>query len=111
MSNSTQNKDTQRLAQEVKELGREIRKLTNVLEIAMAPSELTVTADGIQLTPHMPESMEISMTAQAAVATLREICKDAEECSGQCCPIFYWCQVHLPDENAALPPKYWQVPE
>ena len=61
--------------------------------------------------PMMAEAVEISMDAQAAVATLKEICKDAEECGRDCCPIFDWCQVALPDNRAALPPKYWAVPE
>ena len=61
--------------------------------------------------PVMPEGVEIAMDAYAAVMTLKEICKGAEECSGVSCPIFSWCQEALPDNRAALPPKYWPEPE
>lgn len=61
--------------------------------------------------PMLAEAVEITMDAQAAVGTLKEICKDAEECGRDCCPIFDWCQAALPDNRAALSPKYWAVPE
>lgn len=117
MSNSNQNKDTQKLAQEVKNLGREIRKLTNAITKATEPLEPVLmempginVPEGVEITAAPGQTMEISMTAQAAVATLKEICKDAEECGRDYCPIFDWCQEHLPDAGAALPPKYWAVP-
>lgn len=85
------------LGAKIDNVAMEIHKLTEAITKAMEPM--------------VTETMEISMDAQAAVATLKEICKDAEECGRGCCPIFDWCQEHLPDTRAALPPKYWAVPE
>lgn len=72
-------------------------------------AENTALQKQLELADEDPE-LGISMTAQAAVATLKEICKDAESC-GEDCPIYGWCQSALPDNRAALPPKYWPLPE
>lgn len=96
---SNNNHDTQKLTTAVNGLARAIRKQTEVITKAMAPMVTEA------------EYVEISMDAQAAVATLKEICKDAEECGRDSCPIFDWCQESLPDTRAAMPPKYWAVPE
>lgn len=94
---SNNNHDTQKLTTAVNGLTRAIRKQTEAITKVMEPM--------------MAETVEISMDAQAAVATLKEICKDAEECGRDSCPIFDWCQESLPDTRAAMPPKYWAVPE
>lgn len=101
MSNSNQNKDTQKLTTAVNGLARAIHKQTEAITKVMTPLEAVYEA----------EAVEISMDAQAAVATLKEICKDAEECGRDSCPIFDWCQESLPDTRTALPPKYWAVPK
>lgn len=89
--------ETKELSNGIKDMTGELRKLNETIAKA---TELM-----------MAEAVEISMDAQAAVATLKEICKDAEECGRDSCPIFDWCQESLPDTRAALPPKYWAVPE
>lgn len=88
-------------AEAINAVAMELKKLNETIAEATEPLEAVREAEGV----------EISMDAQAAVATLKEICKDAEECGRGCCPIFDWCQEHLPDTRAALPPKYWAVPE
>lgn len=98
---SNNNHDTQKLTTAVNGLARAIRKQTEVITKATEPLAEIREA----------EAVEISMDAQAAVETLKEICKDAEECGRDSCPIFDWCQESLPDTRAAMPPKYWAVPE
>ena len=108
MSNNTQTKDIQKLTTEVKALSKAIRKLTNTITIATdAPTPVYMT-EGMEITVAPGQTPKISMTAQAAVATLRDICTDAEDCSRDGCPIHDWCDQYLPNQSIA--PKYWTVP-
>lgn len=109
MSDNVQKKDVQLLRTDIRALTRAIKKLTNATENASTLSSMDLL-EGIELTAAPDQALEISMTAQAAVATLKEICKDATDC-GEDCPIYGWCQLALPDDRTALPPKYWQLPE
>lgn len=109
MSDNVQKKDVQLLRTDIRALTRAIKKLTDATENASTLPSLDVL-EGMELTAAPDQALEISMTAQAAVATLKEICKDATDC-GEGCPIFDWCQHALPDNRPALPPKYWQLPK
>lgn len=108
MSDNVQKKDVQNLQKDVRTLARAIGKLTGAIEKATALPRMELP-EGVELTAEQDQMLEISMTAQAAVATLKEICKDATDC-GEDCPIFAWCQHSLPETRAALPPKYWPLP-
>lgn len=109
MSDNVQKKDVQGLRKDLQGLSRAISKLTGAIGEASATPRLELL-EGMELTTAPGQALEISMTAQAAVATLKEICKDATDC-GEDCPIFDWCQHALPDDRTAMPPKYWQLPE
>lgn len=110
MSDNVQKKDVQLLRKDLQGLSRAISKLTGAIGEASAMPRLELLADYMVPTAEQDQALEISMTAQAAVATLKEICKDATDC-GEDCPIFEWCQHALPDNRVAMPPKYWQLPE
>lgn len=109
MSDNALKKDVQGLRKDLQGLSKAISKLTGAISKASTLPSMDLL-DGIELTAAPDQALEISMTAQAAVATLKEICKDATDC-GEDCPIFDWCQHALPDDRAAMPPKYWQLPE
>ena len=109
MSDDVQKKDVQNLRTDLRALSRAIGRLTDAIEKDAALPRLELL-EGMELTAEPDQALEISMTAQAAVATLKEICKDAEDC-GDDCPIFAWCQAALPENREALPPKYWQLPD
>lgn len=110
MSDNVQSEDVQNLRRDIRALSRAISKLTDAIGEAPALSQLEPLADYMVPTAEQDQALEISMTAQAAVATLKEICKDTTDC-GEDCPIFDWCQHALPDDRTAMPPKYWQLPE
>ncbi len=97
------------LRKELQELTEAIETLTDAIGKAATLPQLELLED-MEMTAAPDQDMEISMTAQAAVTTLKEICKDAEDC-GEDCPIYGWCQLALPDNRPALPPKYWPLPE
>lgn len=109
MSDNVQRKDVQLLRKDLQSLSRAISKLTGAIGEAASLPRMELLG-GMELTAEQDQVLEISMTVQAAVATLKEICKDATDC-GEDCPIFDWCQHALPDDRAAMPPKYWQLPE
>lgn len=109
MSDNVQKKDVQNLRTDLRALSRAIGRLTDAIEKDAAPPRIELL-EGMELTAEEEQLLEISMTAQAAVATLKEICRDAKDC-GEGCPIFDWCQHALPDGRAGLPPKYWPLPD
>ena len=102
MSNKRKKKDLQGLTNAINKLTDAIGKASTLPRIELL--------EEIELTAEQDQEQEISMTAQAAVATLKEICKEAADCNQEC-PIYGWCQLALPDNRTALPPKYWPLPE
>lgn len=97
-------------------LRRELQELTDAIG-ALADTIGKATAlpraellEGLEMTAAPDQDMEISMTAQAAVATLKEICKGAEDCSKDGCLLHDWCSEQLPDARPAKAPQHWPLP-
>lgn len=110
MSETNQEWEIRKLREEVYGLTKVLRKLTGVIEKATEPVIMETTQtiplpEGIGVTFSHDQAPLITMTAEAAVGTLRSICQDAAHCGRDGCPIFDWCQEHLPGESTA--PKDW----
>lgn len=111
MSETNQEWEIRKLREEVYGLTKVLRKLTGVIEKTMEPvvevkeaPQTYAVQEGVEISLSPAQEPLVSMTAPAAVATLRSICKDAASCERDGCPIYDWCQEHLVDANA---PMFW----
>lgn len=116
MSETNQERAIRKLQEEVYGLTKVLRKLTGVIEKAMEPepapkeppaiprAEVVNVQEGVDIALISGQEPLVRMTAPAAVATLRSICKDAASCERDGCPIYDWCQENFRDATA---PAYW----
>lgn len=102
MSETNQEREIRKLREEVYGLTKVLRKLTGVIEKAMEPvvevkeaPQTYAVQEGVEISLSPGQEPLVSMTAPAAVATLRSICKDATGCSRDGCFIYDWCQETL----------------
>ena len=108
MSESNQERALRKLTEEVYNLSKNLRAHTKAIQ---ENTEAVKNQGPQEIFMEEPAGgVTIEMTAQAAVATMRSICQDADDCERGHCPIYDWCQEFLPPKGAASAPRYWELP-